>query len=202
MNSESMRLRKVFAYRESWAWQRLRRTWLGDAVRASRSAPRELWAWSRAKSFPLPEVAKLEQSLSDLQLVSNDPDDTEAPIFLLSTGWRAGSTLLQRILITDSRLLLWGEPLGEMGVLARITDMLADSMSPRSVQLWKDQPDPGSPGLAQSWVANLSPHSTDFRRALREMVDRWLRIPAATHGFARWGLKEVRLGAADALVLR
>ena len=36
------------------------------------------------------------------------PGDTESsPVFVLATGWRTGSTLLQRVLMTDRRLLLY-----------------------------------------------------------------------------------------------
>ena len=51
-------------------------------------------------------------------------DDREEPIFLLSAGWRSGSTLLQRLMMSDSRVLIWGEPYDECGTI----QALADSM--------------------------------------------------------------------------
>jgi len=153
----------------------------------------------------LPDVERLAESLAVLRLQVSDgvdrDDEGEAPIFLLSTGWRAGSTLLQRILVTDSRLLLWGEPLGEMTIVSKITEMISHSISSRNLQLWQDQPDPSSPSLPTSWVANLYPPSSDFRLALRSLFDQWLREPAHRRGFARWGFKEVRLGATEASLL-
>jgi len=153
----------------------------------------------------MPAPKQLAESLAVLRLQTaggvEEENDLEAPIFLLSTGWRAGSTLLQRILVTEPRLLLWGEPLGEMTVISRIAEMIGHSISPRNLQLWKDQPDPSSPGLSTSWVANLYPQSDDFRLALRGLFDRWLGEPARERGFARWGLKEVRFGATEATLL-
>jgi hypothetical protein len=150
-------------------------------------------------------VEQLSKSIAVLDARAAHPVDAkkeaEAPIFLLSTGWRAGSTLLQRVLVTDPRLLLWGEPLGEMTIVSRIAEMICPSISERNLQLWKDQLDPSSPELSTSWVANLYPPSNDFRSGLRGLFDRWLREPARERGFARWGLKDVRMSATDATLL-
>lgn len=143
-------------------------------------------------------IAVLEARASHTADADKEP---EAPIFLLSTGWRAGSTLLQRILVTDPRLLLWGEPLGEMTIVSKIAEMISHSISARNLQLWKDQQDPSSPDLATSWVANLYPPGNDFRMGLRSLFDQWLRRPAHERGFARWGFKDVRLGATEAVLL-
>jgi hypothetical protein len=122
---------------------------------------------------------------------------------LLSTGWRTGSTLLQRILVTDPHLFFWGEPLGEMTLVSRVTEMVNRSLSPPDLK-WRARPLPDnltSSSLATSWIATLSPPGDDFRLALRSLFDRWLGDPARRLGFARWGLKEVRLGAAEASLL-
>ncbi len=197
---------KAEGYTQTWAWETLRASWIGELVRGGRGCRREFWAWLRAQSEALPDVKSLAESLALLHLQTSDgveeENNAEAPIFLLSTGWRAGSTLLQRILVTDPRLLLWGEPLGEMTIVSRIAEMISHSISSRNLQLWKDQPDPGSLALWTSWVANLYPASDDFRLALRGLFDRWLREPARERGFARWGLKEVRLGATEAILLQ
>ena len=166
---------------------------------------RELWAWWRCRTPDFPTVDKLNNSMTNLSAytarVSAAAPDPEAPIFLLATGIRTGSTLLQRILVTDSRLLLWGEPLGEMAVVPRIARMLSDSLSPSFLRSWQTQPSPDSPELAKIWIAHLHPDMRDFRSSLRNMFDTWLAQPARKHGFARWGFKEVRLDATDAVLL-
>jgi Sulfotransferase family len=126
--------------------------------------------------------------------------DTEAPIFLLSTGHRTGSTLLQRILVTDPRVLLWGEPLGDMALVCRIAEMMSSFICPWNVEHWKDH-NPTSSSIATSWISDLYPPGENFQLALRGLFDRWLGEPARQLGFARWGLKEVRLGAAEASLL-
>jgi hypothetical protein len=192
-------------YKQTLAWERLRKSWVGNLVRGSRGCKREFWAWLRCPQVSLPEVEQLAGSLAIFQpQIAADAlgeQETDAPIFLLSTGLRAGSTLLQRVLLTDSRLLLWGEPLGEMTIVSRLAEMLSHSISSRNLQQWKAQPDPASPELSTSWVANLYPAGSDFRLALRSLFDRWLCEPARQRGFARWGFKEVRLGATEASLL-
>jgi hypothetical protein len=127
--------------------------------------------------------------------------DNDAPIFVLGCGWRTGSTLLQRILVTDPGVLLWGEPLGDLGLLSNIAQMLAQVPSFRKLNRCALVGKPAASSLAVSWIANLSPPGEDFRCALRTLVDNWLGRPALERGFARWGFKEVRLGAAEAMIL-
>ena len=55
--------------------------------------------------------------------------------------------------------------------------------------------------MGTSWIANLFPHGADFRAALRDFIVRWLGAPARRMGFKRWGIKEVRLGSAEARLL-
>jgi hypothetical protein len=178
---------------------------LGRATRAAQRCARELWAWSRHERARFPKVSQLTSSIAALSSCApaipaeNDP---EAPIFVLSTGMRTGSTLLQRILVTDPRLLLWGEPMGQMTVVSRIAEMLSDSLSPEFLRYWQEQqPSPASPKLSESWIALLHPPAEDFRSALRSLFDTWLGQPARRHGFVRWGFKGIRSDAANAVLL-
>jgi hypothetical protein len=194
---------KGMEYKQTRVWNWARSTWLGKLVRASRSCMRELWAWVRSEQVTFPKVKHLVESIEVFGPSASlkGDGDAEAPVFLLSTGWRAGSTLLQRILITDSRLLLWGEPLGEMTLTSRITEIVNDSLSPQNLEIWRSQGNLTSSSLATSWIANLYPPGSDFRSALRSFFDRWLGDPARQNGFARWGFKEVRFGGAEATLL-
>jgi len=195
-------------FKQSRLWVQARDSKLGEWFRASKNCARELRAWAQYRQVDVPSLEPLAASIADLQGIGGETvergeanDPREAPIFLLSTGWRAGSTLLQRILVTDPRLLLWGEPLGEMTMVTRLAEMMSHSISPRNLRLWKNQEDPRSGALATSWVANLYPPSGDFRLALRSLFDQWLAEPARRHGYARWGFKEVRFGATEACLL-
>lgn len=164
---------------------------------------RELWAWWRSKtpkSFSVEQLTSAIASVSAFERTSVE-NDSETPIFLFSTGMRTGSTLLQRILITDSRLLLWGEPMGEMTVVSRIAEMLSSSLSSGFQESWQRQPNPASSDLTKSWIAHLNPSADNFRLGLRNFFDTWLGCPARRSGFSRWGFKEIRLDAADATLL-
>lgn len=203
--SESAASTPLPAYKQTQAWDALRRSWFGALVRELRSYRRELRSWLQPPQIDLPGVHQLTASLADFQADAAGASDewqyAEVPVFLLSTGWRAGSTLLQRVLVTDPRLLLWGEPLGEMTIVSRMAEMIGRSISPRNLRLWRGQQDPRSPQLSTSWVANLYPPGKDFRWAIRGMLERWLRDPAVERGFSRWGFKEVRFGAPEAVLL-
>lgn len=188
--------------REVWAWAR--RSWIVESVKACRRCGREVWAWARSEQVTPPHVDKLAKSIAALYMGAPDgvsrEMDTEAPIFLLSTGHRTGSTLLQRIMVTDPRVLLWGEPLGDMAFVCRIAEMMSDSICPWNLEQWKNH-NPTSPSIATSWISDLYPPGEDFRLAFRCLFDRWLGEPARRLGFARWGFKEVRLGATEASLL-
>lgn len=203
--SESARFASAQKYKRTriWAWGR--QTWLGTLTRATKRFCHEMSAWLSRERVSFPEVATLAESIALLQasdLDATNPEAAEAaPIFLLSTGWRAGSTLLQRILVTDPRLLLWGEPLGEMALVSRIAEMLSNPMSPLKLKTWGTQVDANSPGLATSWIATLYPSADYLRAALRGLIDEWLAKSARDRGFARWGFKECRLAATEATLL-
>ncbi len=171
-------------------------------VRTRRNWVRELWDWTQCKRLTLPSVQQLEKSIAALESSDRDENsETESPIFLLATGWRSGSTLLQRILVTDPSVLLWGEPLGEMAMLSGMAGMLARlSTFPELKQLCTPDEAPFS-ALPTSWIATLFPPGKDLRRGLQSLLTQWLGESARQRGFSRWGFKEVRLGAAEATFL-
>jgi hypothetical protein len=129
-------------------------------------------------------------------------DDPEEPIFLLATGWRTGSALLQRILATDPSVFLWGEPFGRLALLPRLAAATCafDSEWPTK-GIWCPDAGPDHRSPAE-WVTNLFPPGKDFRSAVRQFLLCWCAEPARRTGHRRWGFKDVRLGAAEAVLLR
>lgn len=162
---------------------------------------REFWEWTCCKTVVAPSVERLTMALRGLTSPDESKSDTEAPIFVFASGWRTGSTLLQRILVTDPELLIWGEPLGDLTLIPKLT-ALVSSVSPFCLRpdLCIDK-NFILPSLSTSWIANLYPPNQTFRLALRRFFDQWLGDPARQRGFIRWGIKEVRFGAAEALFL-
>jgi hypothetical protein len=81
----------------------------------------------------------------------------DASIFVLATGWRAGSTLLQRILVTDSRVLLWGEPFGDLALPSRIAEMVGHISELYLLKERFIQNNLTSATMVTSWIATLYP---------------------------------------------
>jgi len=119
--------------------------------------------------------------------------DEEAPIFVLSAGWRAGSTLLQRLILSAPDVLLWGEPYDRCDLVPSLFGTLAafDADWPPAEYYLTAR---GGAPLSQSWVANLYPALPALRAAHRAFLQSLCAEPARAAGAARWGLKEVRLG--------
>lgn len=127
-------------------------------------------------------------------------EDESSPIFILSAGWRSGSTLLQRMICSTSDTIVWGEPYAYCD--------LVPSLSAQFLPFSKDWPNPGwfrppgSADLKNDWIANLYPSLSDLRGAHRSYFERLLRVPAIQAGYKNWGFKEVRLTIEDAAYLR
>ncbi len=144
----------------------------------------------------------ISSGLAALQASCPAPaDDTVAPIFLLSAGWRSGSTLLQRLVMSDKRVLIWGEPYDECGpIQAMAGTMKAFRPGWPPTEYYYDGTPPGQ--LTGNWVANLFPAPDALWRAHRDFHDTLFDAPATGAGADRWGIKEVRLGIEHARYLR
>ena len=131
---------------------------------------------------------------------TEDPDD-DAPIFLFSAGWRAGSTFLQRLIMSDPGVLIWGEPFDECGLIQAMASTMRAFRSdwPPQEYFIGDRP---LNDLPEDWVANLFPSVDQWRDGHRALYDKLFAQPAREAGAQRWGIKEVRLGADHAYYLR
>jgi hypothetical protein len=132
---------------------------------------------------------------------ADETDDPEEPIFLLSAGWRSGSTLLQRLIMSDSSVLMWGEPYDECGMIQALADTtraFRPGWPPTDYYYDGTRPDK----LSGEWIANLFPSPEDLKKSHRAFFDAMFAEPAKRAGAKRWGIKEVRLGAEHCAYLR
>lgn len=125
------------------------------------------------------------------------------PIFIFSSSWRSGSTLLQRFITATGDVLVWGETGGALNAIA---DAIAgwDQITADSSRRF-----PGGVGgkgeaayqkfitapkseHASLWIANLSPPHAEILAGLRDMFDTLYRQPAQDFGYPRYGFKETR----------
>jgi Sulfotransferase family len=158
-------------------------------------------ALSLHKSVRLSEPC-ISSGVRELErLCPSDPRDEESPIFLLSAGWRSGSTLLQRMVMSNPRTMIWGEPYNECGLIQALACSVKAFRGgwPSNNYIFDGS---ALEKLNNQWIANLFPKPADWRMAHRSLFDNLLRTPAKDTGATRWGIKEVRLSAEHCLYLR
>lgn len=168
---------------------------------------RQLLRWRSleraARSRVLKNPDGIIQAISHLQMLcpADTSEDHEEPIFLMSAGWRTGSTLLQRLIMSDSRVLMWGEPYHECGLIQNLAESMRPFRSGWPKPKWFYQGTP--PGqLSLAWVANLFPAPEIWHKSQRALFNTLFAEQAHEAGAARWGIKEVRLNAEHAFYLR
>jgi hypothetical protein len=114
-------------------------------------------------------------------------DFADDPIFILASGQRCGSTLLQRLLNSNPRILIWGEHEGALngfrGEVERI--VLWERKMGGALDRYLDE------GY-DNWTATMTPSAGDIDRAARAFIGTLFAEPAARLGRTRWGFKEVR----------
>ncbi len=163
--------------------------------------PRACWgdssyARNLSRDFP----ARLQDAFARVSPETRLQDDQ--PVFLLSAGWRSGSTLLQRMIMEHNQdLLIWGEPFAH----SNIHDSLVGQFRaftpdwPRNAFLASRT---GLNNPSDSWVANLYPDIDDLVKAHRNFYSRLFAEPAIRAGRKNWGFKEVRLTIDHAMYFR
>lgn len=159
------------------------RTWLS-----------RFWVDRKRRRQPIPSLVEVLD-----RTVAEDSTTSDEPVFILGTGWRVGSTLLQRLVISSGEVLVWGEPHTLAMPIQEMSRMIA--MLGTAPDSWFIHDDDGVP-MTDKFIANLYPPAVDLLGAHRSFYQAWLGDPAIERGFGRWGVKEVRWGIDDARYLR
>ncbi len=125
----------------------------------------------------------------------NKHDSNEKPIFILSAGWRSGSTLVQRLINSCSNMLIWGEPYTNSDYIRKLSDALRifRENTPPDNFFIENFINPNSNQLIDQWTACLYPDPSDLWLAHRNFLLCLFSNPATKLGYTNWGLKEVRL---------
>lgn len=130
-------------------------------------------------------------------LSSQDVSPTNAPIFILASGQRCGSTLIQRLLNSHPNILIWGE---QQGHLNRFLSEY------RSLRIWCNRQKPlRNVYLTKGYdhfLANMMPSDEQLRDAAVAYLKGLFEIPAEQLGKSIWGFKEVRYDANVAIFLQ
>jgi hypothetical protein len=145
-------------------------------------------------------ASRLQDALARVSPQTRECD--EQPIFLLSAGWRSGSTLLQRMIMEHNRdILIWGEPFDH----SNIHDCMANQFRCFTAQ-WPFErfflSKRDDKNLSDEWVANLYPDVDYLVKAHRRFFDSVYGEQARATGRNRWGIKEVRLTIDHAMYFR
>jgi len=122
---------------------------------------------------------------------------SDAPIFILASGQRCGSTLLLRLVNSYADALLWGEHHGALNAFLTLHEDLQEWESRfagnRRAYLL---------GRRDEFLPNMVPEASEIRTAAKAYLVNLFALPAAKLGKPVWGFKEVRYGAKVALFLQ
>ncbi len=135
-----------------------------------------------------------------------------APVFLFAAGWRSGSTLLQRLIISSGQILMWGEAGGALNDLRDVAERYAQMVGPGDAKFKYGMGGSGGDSLnnfrekgaagVHEWIACMNMPEDAVFAGLRRYFDQVYSDPAVEMGYPGWGVKEVISGVETACFLR
>ncbi len=165
---------------------------------------RSIRKWYQSKRQSVQTIEQAILSIQNRWSIQVEGDRAE-PIFIFASGWRSGSTLLQRIVNSDPDTLLWGEPFPDSSLVQNLANSLRpfrESYPPDYNFLDSKNFSENDSPLSSRWTANLYPNFEHLFYAHRAFFERLYAQPAKEQGCSRWGFKEVRLTMDHAIYLK
>lgn len=135
------------------------------------------------------------------------------PVFVFSSSWRSGSTLLQRFITASGEVLVWGETGGALNAIAEAVagweQITADSsrrfpggIGGKGESAYGKFVASSKSEHASQWIANLSPAYADILAGVYGLFDTLYGQRALSLGYPRYGIKETRCDLTTARQLR
>ena len=112
------------------------------------------------------------------------------PVFVLASGPRSGSTLVQRLLNSCPDMLIWGE---HAGYLAGVVESF-EALTQWQARFFLSRTGFVEDGYDQ-FLPNMVPLESELWDAAAAHIEALVGRPAASLGRPLWGFKEVRYGA-------
>lgn len=133
----------------------------------------------------------------------------QKPVFVFSSSWRSGSTLVQRYITASGEVLVWGETGGALNALcdalagweqitAESSRRFPDSLGGGGEKAYRKFIETPRPEQAQQWIANLTPPYEEIVEHTRSLLNELYAKRAHALGYPRFGIKETRCDLATA----
>lgn len=148
---------------------------------------------SLARSRVLRRRLAAARDYPDLPPVPRTPprEPSAPPVFVLSSGWRSGSTALQRLIVSGGTAYVWGEPFATSRLLPRLQRIAVEAPVADGLPERVPSGPRLSPEAAGSWIALTNPPPGAVLNGVRAMLQETYWGPLRETGFATWGVKEV-----------
>ena len=154
-----------------------------------------------ANDYEISEILERLKEKTSIKIESSK--NPERPIFIFSAGWRSGSTLLQRLIVSSGEIMIWGEPHGNAAIIPRLGQSFAAILHEPYLESFYFNKSNDSSDLSNQWIANITPDISYLKYGQRDLLHKWLGASSEEKfGKKRWGLKEVRLSIEHAKFLK
>lgn len=116
---------------------------------------------------------------------------SKPPVFVIGTGWRTGSTAVQRLVTSSEEVFIWGEPFTMSRVPARLAQIALEGGAYDPYQRFTVDPAGCSLAWHQEWMAIAQPDPSWLIPASRRFLEALYWSPLAHGDYQTWGVKEV-----------